>query len=188
VHWPRNIFDPLLPPVLEPVVQLIADLFSCYPRRANPARLSESLQPSRDIDSIAEEVVTLNHGVADMDPDAEPHLLAGRSIHVLLGYGVLHRDGTLHSIHGTGEIGDEAIARRVEDPTAMGGDQTIDDNFVSRKRAKGADLIPTHEGAVARDIGGENRGELPFDGWRFQGSSSSLPRIIARYLKRSERS
>jgi len=30
------------------------------------------------------------------------------------------------------------------------------------------DLIPTHEGAVARNIGGKNCRELPFDGVRFQ--------------------
>jgi hypothetical protein len=29
----------------------------------------------------------------------KPHLLTGRSICILFGYGVLSRDGTLHSIH-----------------------------------------------------------------------------------------
>jgi hypothetical protein len=38
----------------------------------------------------------------------------------------------LHGIHGAGEIGDEAVARRVEDPTAMRGNQPIDDDPVSR--------------------------------------------------------
>jgi hypothetical protein len=77
----------------------------------------------------------------------------------------------LHGIHGTGEIGDEAVASRVEDPTAMRGDQPINDNPVSRERAKGADLIEPHQAAVAFDIGGKDCGELPFDRTFFQGSA-----------------
>jgi hypothetical protein len=55
----------------------------------------------------------------------------------------------------------------------MGGDQPIDDDTVSRKSAKGANLIQPHETAIALDIGGEDRGELPFDGVRFQGLGTS---------------
>src|SRR6516162_4351236 len=103
-----------------------------------------------------------------MDADPKPHLLTSRSIRILFGYDLLHHDGTFHSIHGTGEIGDEAVARRGEDPTAMRGDQGIDDGPVSVEGAKRADLILPHETAVALHIGGEDRGELSFDGWRFQ--------------------
>jgi hypothetical protein len=102
-----------------------------------------------------------------MDANAEPHLLTRRPIRILLGNSVLNRDGTLHGIHSAGEISDETIACRVEDPTPMRSNQAVDVAPVGRERAKGADLISAHEGAVARDISGENRGELPFDGIRF---------------------
>jgi len=46
----------------------------------------------------------------------------------------------LHGIYDTGEIGDEAITRRVEDPTAMRANQAIDNDPVSRERAEG---VPT---------------------------------------------
>jgi hypothetical protein len=84
-------------------------------------------------------------------------------------------DCTLNGIHRAGEISDETVARRVEDPASMRGDQAIDDDPVSREGTEGADLIPAHEAALALHIGGENRGELSFDGWGFQGSASSLP-------------
>jgi len=71
------------------------------------------------IDGIAEEIVALNDDVADMDADAESHLLMGLFLRILLGYGVLPRDSALHGIDGAGEIGDETVARRGEDPTAM---------------------------------------------------------------------
>src|SRR5215472_4888423 len=138
------------------------------PRDANSARFRKSFQPGRDVHRIAEEIVALYHDIADVDADAEPHLLTSRSIRILLGYDLLHSDGTFHSIHGTGEIGDEAIACRGEDPTATRGDEPIDNGPVSCQSAEGADLIPPHQTAIAFDIGGEDRGELSFDGWRFQ--------------------
>jgi hypothetical protein len=112
-----------------------------------------------------------------VDADAEPHLLIGRSLRVLPGHGLLNCDGTLHRIYGAREIDDEAIARCVEDPTSMRGDQVVDDDSVSRESAKSADLISAHEGAVARDIGGENCGKLSFDGSGLQGSASSRARL-----------
>jgi hypothetical protein len=144
---------------------------------ANPTRFRKSFQPGRDIDGIAEEVVALNHDVADVERDPKPHLLTGRPIRILLGYGVLNRDGTLNGVHGAGEVGDEAVTRGIENPTAMRGDQVIDDDPVGRERSKGTDLIAAHEGAVARDIRGENRSELSFDGWRFQGSAPPQARV-----------
>ena len=140
-------------------------------RDANPARLRKSLQPGRDIDGIAEQVVALNDDVADVDADPKPHLLIGRSIRVLLSYGVLNFDGAFHGIHGAGEIGKNAVARGVEDPTAMRGDQAIDDDPVGREGAKGADLISPHQAAVAFDIRCEDRRELSFDPVGFQGSA-----------------
>jgi len=67
----------------------------------------------------------------------------------------------------------------------MRGDQAIDDDPVSRARAKGADLIESHQAAVALHIGGEDRGELSFDGVRFQRSAPPGT-SIARYVERSE--
>jgi hypothetical protein len=54
---------------------------------------------------------------------------------------VLHRDRALHRVHGAGEIGDETVAGRVEDPTAVRGDQTIGDYRVCSEGAQGANLV-----------------------------------------------
>src|SRR6266404_6944100 len=129
-------------------------------RDANSARLRKSLQAGRDIHGVAEEIVALNYDVADVDADAEPHLLADRSIRIRLRDGVLDRDSTLHGVNGAGEIGDEAIASRGEDPTAMRGDQSIDDNPVRVKGSERADLIEPHKAAVALDICCKDRGEI----------------------------
>jgi hypothetical protein len=87
--------------------------------------------------------------------------------------------------NGPGEIGDETVASRVEDPTSMRAYQTIDDDPVYREGAERADLIEPHQAAVALDIGGEDRSELPFDRAGFQGSAP--PGLsIARPDARSE--
>jgi hypothetical protein len=91
----------------------------------------------------------------------------------------------LYGIHGAGEISDKAIASRIEDPTAMRGDQPIDDNPVGREGAERANLVEPHQAAVAFDIGCEDRRELSFDPVSFQGSVP--PRsIIAGSEARSE--
>jgi len=126
-------------------------------RDANSARLRISLQAGRDIDGIAEQIVALNDNIADVDADPELHLITGRSISVFPSYGLLNFDGAFDGIHGAAEIGNNAVARGVEDPTAMRGDQAIDDDPVGREGLKGADLISPHQAAVAFDIGCENR-------------------------------
>jgi hypothetical protein len=109
--------------------------------------------------------------------DAEPHLLADRSIRIRLRDGILHRDSTLHGIYGAGEISDEAVTRGVEDPTAMRRDQAIDDDPVRGKGAKRANFVEAHQSAVRLDIRCEDRGELSFDGVGFQGSAPPRPSI-----------
>jgi len=76
-------------------------------------------QPRLDCtDNAAGDLVLQLENVVECSVEAvSPDMRAGRSVD----------DGTLHSIHGTGEVGDEAVARRVEDPTAIRGYQGIDD-------------------------------------------------------------
>ena len=113
----------------------------------------------------------MNNDVANVDADPEPHLLIGRSISVLLSYRLLNFDCAFDGIHCTAEIGKDAVARRVEDPTSMRGDQAIDNGPVCGEGAKSANLIAPHEAAVAFDIGCKDRRELSFDPMGFQGST-----------------
>src|SRR6516165_2372127 len=121
-----------------------------------------------------------------MDADTEAHLLIGSSIRILFGYGLLHHDGTFNGINCAGEIGDEAVARRGEDPAPMRGDQPISDDPVCGEGAERANLVLPHQAAVALDIGGKDRCELSFYGWRFQGLGTSPTASIYRPRVRSE--
>jgi hypothetical protein len=108
-------------------------------RHANSARLRKTLQPSRDINGIAEEIFALHHYIADVDADPKSHPLGSGSIGILLPDRLLNGHGALHRIHGACKIGKNAVARRVEDPTAMRGDQAINDDPVGGEGAQGAD-------------------------------------------------
>ena len=52
------------------IAVMISSTMHQHPRRKSH-RFRKSLQPSRDIDGITEQVVTLHHNVADVDADAE---------------------------------------------------------------------------------------------------------------------
>jgi hypothetical protein len=98
-----------------------------------------------------------------MDADAKPHLLAGRAILVFLFNGVLDRDGAFDGIDRTRKIGDKTVAGGIEDPAAMGGDQSIEDGPVGLQPAQRADLIQPHQPAVLSNIGRKDHGKLSFD-------------------------
>ena len=155
-----NILYPLGAKIDEGQRQLGPDVVPNNARDANCSRLRKGLQPGRDIDRIAKQVVALNHDVADMDADPVPHLLIRTSIRILFSDGVLHRDSRLHGIYGAAEIGDEAIARRVEDPTAMRCDQAIDDALTPRRSDVERNWSePQPEGSIRYSVPGDQPSE-----------------------------
>jgi hypothetical protein len=98
-----------------------------------------------------------------MDADAEPHLLAGRATLVFFFYGVLDRDGAFDGIDRTCKIGDKTVSGSIEDPAAMGGDQSIEDRPIGLQPPQRADLVQPHKPAVLGNVGRKDYGQLSFD-------------------------
>jgi SAM-dependent methyltransferase len=98
-----------------------------------------------------------------MDADAEAHLLACRSVRILLGNCLLDRDGALDRIHRTSKVGHHAVAGGIEDSTAVRFDQSIEDRLVGSQGAKRTDFVQPHKAAVLGDIGRKDYRELSFD-------------------------
>src|SRR5262249_49135784 len=105
------------------------------------------------VDAVAEQILTLDNNIADMNADTEAHLL-------FLGEGLLNRDRALHSVDGTGEIGDDTIAGTAEDPPAMGRDALVDNGATGGQPAHRANLVVTQQLALARNTGSEDRRQL----------------------------
>src|SRR5439155_5766173 len=119
------------------------------------------LQPGGDVDPVTEQVLAINHDIADMDANAELHRLVDGSCRVLRGDRALYRDRALHGIDRAGEVGDDAVAGGVEDPAPMRLDQTIDDDAARLQPGERVDLVARHQPAVAGNVGGKDRGEFP---------------------------
>ncbi len=89
-------------------------------------RLANLLQPRRDVDAVAEQVVALDHNVAEIDPDAEDEALFRRGSLLAFRHALLHRDREGDRIDDRAEFGDEAVAHRLDDPPAILGKKRID--------------------------------------------------------------
>ncbi len=151
------------PRAVNPIGRREPDLVAHRAGEANTARFCERLQPGGDVDAVTEQVWSLDDHVSEMDADAEPHLLAGRATLVFLFDGVLDRDGAFDGIDRTRKIGDKTVAGGIEDPAAVGGDQSIEDCPVGLQPPQCADLVQPHQPAVLGNVGRKDHGELSFD-------------------------
>src|SRR5260370_31463558 len=95
-----------------------------------------------------------------MHADSQTHLLIRGPSGAVFRDRVLDRDRALDGVDGTGEIGDDAVAGAAEDPPAIGRDALVENGATSGQPAQGANLILTHQAAVAGDIGGGDRRQL----------------------------
>ncbi len=107
-------------------IDLAANLALCVIGNADPARLRDPLQPCGDVDAVTEDIIVIDDDVADVNADAEfdPRVL--RYAAILCGHAALDLDRAAHCIHGTGELYQHAIARRLDDAPAMGGYSGVD--------------------------------------------------------------
>ena len=125
----RNVFDGLLAHVLEAEAQLVSHLVVDIARNQNAARLSERLQPCRDVDAVAIDIVAVADDVADINTDTELNAALGWHLGVTLGHTALDFDGAAHSIDNTDEFHQHPVAGGLDDPAAMFGDLGIDQCF-----------------------------------------------------------
>ena len=97
----RDVLDALLSGKVEGHIELALQVIVGGSRDHHPARLAELLQPRGDVHAVAEQVLALDHHVAEVDPDPK-HDPALRQGVVLAGcrFG-LDRKGTGNRVdHG----------------------------------------------------------------------------------------
>jgi hypothetical protein len=105
--------------VFERKGELVAHLIAHDPADADPARLGQSFQPCRYIDTVTEDVATVFDNVADIDPHAELDAAIGRHIGVSLRHLALHLDGATHRVNDAGEFDQEPVAGGLDDAPAV---------------------------------------------------------------------
>ena len=119
MHRPGDVLDLLLAHVFERKGELVAHLIAHDPADADPARLGQSFQPCRYIDTVTVDIATVFDDVANIDPDAELEAAIGRHIGVSLRHLALHVDGTTHRVDDAGEFDQEPVAGGFADAPAV---------------------------------------------------------------------
>ena len=94
-----------------------------------------------------------------MDADAPFHAAVAGDRGIPLRRQVLQGQGAFHGADYRGELDQDAVARRLKDPSAMLRDERIGSDPMLTHRLHRARFVDPHQPAVADDIGRKDRGE-----------------------------
>ena len=138
-----------------------------------PAVDIQPLEPRRDVDAVAQNVVSVDDDVAKVDANAVANAPILGNLILMLGYGPLHLDRALHGSNDTSKLHEQSIARGLDDapfvPGNAGVDQLFAETLVARDRPF---LVSLHEARVAHHVGGEDGGKSAFDALLCHGDIS----------------
>jgi hypothetical protein len=158
-HLPRDVLERLLAEIDEGRLDLTAHVIIRRARNQHPARLANPLQPCRDIDAFAEDVLALDQYVAEIDADAVDDPLGLGHLVVALGHQLLdcHRafDG---GDHGR-EFQQQPVAHRLDDaPPEPRHDRPRRLAMLANAERRPR-LVLAHQAGITDDIDGHDRGE-----------------------------
>ena len=123
----------------------------------------QCLKPRRDVHTVAEEVPSAYHYVADVDTDAEIDAPVRRDTCVRLGQGGLRLHRALHGLHGASKLRKDTIARRVRYAAPVVPNEPVEDCAPFGQPLERADLVRAHKAAVALHICCEDCDEASAD-------------------------
>lgn len=154
---PCDVLDGAFAEILEVERPLFHHLVAHHGADTYPAGLGHRLQPCRDIDAVAQDVVAVDDDVAEIDPDAELQPPPRLHVGVTLGNPGLDHIGAIDRIDDAGELGQQPIPCRVDDAATMAGNLGREHRLpMLFQTAHGAVLVLAHQSAVANDIRREN--------------------------------
>src|SRR5262249_12535090 len=118
--------------------QLAFHLFVNTSGDADAAGFGQSLQPRRDIDAVTEQVVVIDHDVAEVDADPDLHAVILRQVEGSFSQVILNLDRGPPGLDGAREFGHQAVAGAAEDAAAVIGDGPRQRSLAGAKRPQGA--------------------------------------------------
>ena len=132
---------------------------------ADAAGLAHLLQPRRDVDAVAVDVVALDHHIAEVNADAELKAPLLGQVGVAPTEIVLDLGGARNGVGDRAELGQERVAGRADHTAAAALDARCHGGPVFGERTQGRLLVGAHEAGISRDVGGEDGGESATDGF-----------------------
>ncbi len=159
-----DVLDSLRAHRSEGEVEALAHPLAHLARDAHPAGLGQPLEPGGDVDAIAIDVLALDNDVAKVNPDAEADALGLGEVRLPPRHALLDRDRAGDGVHHARELAEHAVARQLDDPAAVLGDERLDQLLaVGLQPGQRAGLVLTHEPRVADHVGRQDGGEPPLD-------------------------
>jgi hypothetical protein len=126
--------------------------------------LGDLLKPRRDVDAVAVDPGLVVDHVAQIDADAKEHAPRRGHVRIACSHDRLNLHRALCRADRARELGEDAVARRVDDAAAVLADQRQDHGLVTLEVADGRRLVLPHEPAVTGDVGSQDGGEPTLDG------------------------
>jgi hypothetical protein len=155
-----DVLHAMLAEVGEADRKLLADMLAHGRADADLAGLGERLEPRRDVDAIAKNVIVLDDHVANVDADAKADALAFIDVGIAVFHALLHHDGAAHRIDDRRELDENAVTRGLDDTALVLGDQRIDElPAMALERGERPFLVGAHEARVSRHVRGKDGGE-----------------------------
>ena len=128
-------------------------------RNQHAARLANPLQPRRDIDALAENVVALDQHVAEVDADAVDDALGLGHVGVALGHQLLDGDRAFDGGDDGRKFQQQPVAHRLDDAPAELRHERPRRLAMLAHRARRPRLVLAHQAGIADDVDGHDRGE-----------------------------
>jgi hypothetical protein len=126
-HRPSNVFEALFTQIVKCEVEPTRSVFLNTGRNADPARISQTFEPSRHVHAIAEDVAVLHYHVAHINAHPQVNAFLISDSGITLGQCILKFNRTLKGIDDTGELNQQSVPGGFDDPPAMLGDSRVYD-------------------------------------------------------------
>ena len=176
----------LLAQVFEGDIHLTRSVFLHAGRDADLTGRSQTLEPGRDVDAIAEDVLVLDD-VAHIDPDPRMDLQIGGNRGVPLAHSGLHLGRAAQRIDNRGKFNQEPVAGRLYDPAPMVGDLAIEQIGADRlEKAERTLFIGADQARVTGNIRRRD-GRKPAFHWTSQCERDGEQIQLAEVSKKMDR-
>jgi len=172
-HRFGDVLQGLRAEIVEDGADLAADLPVRVVGDADAAGLGELFETGSDVDAVAENIVLVDHDVAEVNADAEfdPRIL--RHGGVLPGHAALDFDRALRRIDGAGKLDQHLAADGFHDAAAMRGDGGTDQCAPGVLQiGKRPLIVQAHQTVVVGDIRRHYRRQPSFQALAGQTTST----------------
>jgi hypothetical protein len=123
----------------------------------NASAVGDAFQASRDVDAITEDVVLIDHYVANIDAKPKINATILGQTNIPFSHSLLNCQSAANGINCAGELNQRSVAGRFNDASVMLSNVGIDDFATMRFQGRqSAFLINAHQSAVTRDVGCED--------------------------------